>query len=319
MRPPSAARSLLTALTLLAMTSLLACGKVEQDGGSVGSGGDDGSGGSAGSGSAGSGGSGDVILIPYACGTQREFGLDADGDGFAQPLTYSAAECVAAGPGADGFPLPDCDDTDPERHAVAFFDEDGDGYGGVESAICLGEVIPPDAMNDGSDCDDDDPGAFPDAPDSPGDDADTNCDGVDGGAPPDPEGPTLYDNFDADLTLTEPCTEADQPIRLTFGWRDIVCTTIDGLPAPYGSARAQVTFRNPGPEPTPATTAVLTSPWDNDFERHLDVPSLAPDESTVPYMLGWIAPTVSLTFQAADGTTCTEPYETESLGECVTE
>jgi len=238
-----------------------------------------------------------VLACSVACGRIEEDGAGAGGGGGDVGLIpYVCDGQVGFGPDADG-----------DGHAEPAEAPD---------ACVTGEPTPEGYPT--PDCDDDDSGVHPDAADYPGDGVDTNCDGVDGGAPPDPNGPTHYDYVSADLELLSECAEPDQVLGVTFGWRDIACVTTDGIPTPDLAARAQVVFRNPGTEPTPAVIAYLTSDLDPDFTLDFPVPALEPDEVTVPYALGWIPASVTLVF-LGDITGCSAvPFETSSYGECVT-
>jgi hypothetical protein len=111
-------------------------------------------------------------------------GLDTDCDG-----DVPADEADGDGDGAPG--CDDCDDADPTASPL---DGDGDGF---------------DTCADPPDCDDALPGTHPGAPDGLGDDADTNCDGVDG-VDADGDGvPLLVDCDDDDATCQADCDDAD--------------------------------------------------------------------------------------------------------------
>jgi hypothetical protein len=75
----------------------------------------------------------------------------------------------------------DCNGSVDERTAVGgtawFVDRDGDGYGNPDTPILACEG-PEAYVADGSDCDDTDRTARPDAPEICGDDVDNDCDGV---------------------------------------------------------------------------------------------------------------------------------------------
>jgi len=129
--------------------------------------------------------------------------LDIDGDG----QTSCDGDCDDADAAIDNLDLDgdgqtscdgDCDDTDPDLNRL---DGDGDGY---------------DSCDDG-DCDDDDPGAYPGAPES--------CNGVD-----DDCGGTVDEGFDGDGDSYTTCGADGTPGTADDDCDDADATTYPGAP-----------------------------------------------------------------------------------------
>lgn len=91
------------------------------------------------------------------------------------PEVFSGAEetCDGLDRNCDGHPY----DGAVDMHTY-FLDLDRDGFGGIEFQDC-GQTVP-GWSSAGGDCDDDDPGSYPGAPDLCGDDVDQDCNGMDG-------------------------------------------------------------------------------------------------------------------------------------------
>ncbi len=126
-------------------------------------------------------GLGDVVVGEFAAdvdviGGCAEPDLSADA-----PNVYLYTGYPTDNPDRDGDGLPssqDCDDSDPSVGKLeAYVDADGDGYGGVTTALECGNAPGYSAVN--TDCNDADPTIHPSATDIPGDGIDQNCDGVD--------------------------------------------------------------------------------------------------------------------------------------------
>jgi MYXO-CTERM domain-containing protein len=98
----------------------------------------------------------------------------------------------------------DCDQEVDESAEGWWPDADGDGYGD-ENAEPVQACTPGDGLTDnGLDCDDTDAAIHPAAEDAPDDGIDSNCDGIDGVATPDP-------NADEDLKVGASCGCATGP------------------------------------------------------------------------------------------------------------
>jgi hypothetical protein len=95
---------------------------------------------------------------------------DRDGDGWVG--NYCDGVLTIGGP--------DCDDTDPGQHAIAYRDRDGDGVGNLDETTCAVEGVAPGGYTlVAGDCDDSDAERSPRWLDPPGDGIDQNCDGHD--------------------------------------------------------------------------------------------------------------------------------------------
>ena len=139
-------------------------------------------------------GYGDDALTELACHAPNRFvavGGDCDdGDRTVYPGAWEWCD------GVDD----DCDgevDEEPQNGDPYYSDADGDGYGGTDSVIMACEQ-PHGTIEDGSDCDDDDPSVHPGAEETCGDWVDNDCDGFVGDGCPF-EGNTLA--TDADVVL----------------------------------------------------------------------------------------------------------------------
>ena len=139
---------------------------------------------------------------------------DLDRDGYGDPGAESVIDCVAPGEGWAPNDT-DCDDADPDRNPgevevcgggdencnglvddddkvapaslLSYYpDADGDGYGDETAFPALSCDPPtPDAVDDGTDCDDADPTVHPYALEIPFDGIDQDCDGADAEVDPD--------------------------------------------------------------------------------------------------------------------------------------
>jgi len=132
---------------------------------------------------------------------------DSDGDGHGDPDDRLTACAAPSGYVADGD---DCDDTEPLSYggaaelcdgvdndcngtvdgddavdaAIWYADADGDGFGDAAASSTACER-PEGASDNNSDCDDNDPNAWPGAPEVEGDGIDQDCDGEDAASPGD--------------------------------------------------------------------------------------------------------------------------------------
>lgn len=135
---------------------------------------------------------------------------DGDGDGYAMEDECND-EDASVYPGApelcDAVDQ-DCDGVidDDAIDVIAWFeDSDGDGHGDLTTETLACEA-PSGFVGAGDDCDDSDPGTFPDATDEWYDGADSNCDGADDndadgdGDPWDEAGGTDCDDLDATVS-----------------------------------------------------------------------------------------------------------------------
>ena len=131
--------------------------------------------------------------------------VDSDGDGFGDPTLFadgcSQPEGTAdntddcddrssdVNPNADelcdGIDNDcdgdvDADDSDPVGVSTWAPDTDGDGFGDTAEGVYGCEAPVEGWINNANDCDDSDPLTYPDAPETCGDGADSDCDGFDG-------------------------------------------------------------------------------------------------------------------------------------------
>jgi len=127
-----------------------------------------------------------LVLSLTACGSVSEQAFpDNDKDGFDQrtdcddtdPAIHPEADEVCDEVDNDCDELVDVDDSDVVDAGTWYADEDGDGYGALnkERVAC---TQPVDAVDDTSDCDDDDPLVSPEAIESCLTSVDDDCDGV---------------------------------------------------------------------------------------------------------------------------------------------
>jgi len=119
-------------------------------------------------------GYGDDDVTEVACDVPHGFTADGgdcdDGDRTVYPGALEWCD------GVDD----DCDgevDEEPQNGETYYYDADGDGFGGSDSAVEACEQ-PAGALEDGSDCDDEDPGIHPGVEDVCGDWVDNDCDGT---------------------------------------------------------------------------------------------------------------------------------------------
>ena len=127
--------------------------------------------------------------------------LDADGDGVGGPTVQTDADSDCADDPAQSWTSGDCDDLDPARApglpelagdgvdqdcnfadaAWCFLDTDGDGIGGIVTAVEVDGDCDDDSTDSSlsTDCDDNDPARAPGLPEIAFDGLDQDCDGLD--------------------------------------------------------------------------------------------------------------------------------------------
>ncbi|MCL6265888.1 putative metal-binding motif-containing protein [Flagellimonas myxillae] len=110
---------------------------------------------------------------------------DADGDGYGNPgVSSNFLACEV--PEDYSLDNTDCDDADsnnyPGTQLTIYQDNDGDGFGNeaVTQTIESCTTIPNGYVTNGLDCNDNNEDIHPGAEETPGDEIDSNCDGIDG-------------------------------------------------------------------------------------------------------------------------------------------
>ncbi|WP_431121134.1 putative metal-binding motif-containing protein [Flagellimonas flava] len=110
---------------------------------------------------------------------------DADGDGYGDPEDSSTFPSCEV-PEDYSLDNTDCNDTDANNYPGAqlriYEDSDGDGFGNNDVSYLIAGCsnLPFDFVANNLDCNDDDGDIHPGAEETPGDEIDSNCDGIDG-------------------------------------------------------------------------------------------------------------------------------------------
>ncbi len=228
-----------------------------------------------------------LLLSPVHTGCHS--GTDADGDGW----TAEDGDCMDLNPDINPDAVEVCDDVDNDCDGLIdegvptptwYYDEDDDGHGNPESTVETCHQ-PKRYVSVGDDCDDQDPTAFPDNPETC-DGVDNDCDGtVDEGLEssawyPDTDG----DGFGADTAPVRACVGPDGTVATRGDCNDTDPTVYPGATDSAGDGTDADCGGNDGADPHVG----LTSASKASIQAALDA---AKDGTTV-----WVGPGTYLEF-----------------------